>query len=706
MAYELYYTAHIQNEETQTVEIFIYKKDAAAPDEVENYEVRECELTDNGEGLSKYECIITRELLLTLWVDSTKSLTWETFIASQHDEWKVVMTIDGQYYFHGFITPDEGNAPFQDKPYEVTFRATNCLTLLKGQSLSKVDGSAFDTDHPMIEYIAGALKKTGLDLPIRIYCQLLHASMQNKGNLITDDMFQQTDLNYGDFQSDAITFISCYDALLLVFDKFCTIEYWNGMIVISEIAQKQFSAITEGRYYVDYDSDGVVTGGGIDTDNYGRIGKQMDLYPINETQNIFSKFAVKSVTTRFIYNVRPEIPRNNKFEHGTEFETGDAEDVDDIDGDGNITEIIGTYKKFTIDDWDLGKIDLFDAPAFPLTAADGIAYRRSVYNDFGIEIDRAVVVETPATGVHWLRSKPVPVTRGSKIKLSLQKKFTNDFTGGGPSFTIAARVYLIPDGSTTEYYAMHNDVSGAATNIGRWKFEGTTPPSQLIITYVEDQNSTKYASLNVESLAIPVNGKVYIALECAATALPALEQWYKDFEFEYIPFTAGGYLRVKGDYVKTSQTAVFPDVIDEEVSISDSLHRVVKGALLFNDQLTDGAWFQHGPVGDPIYNDELKPFKYWLNKGRFNHAYRRMYALSGDFNGLNWSPENDAGNKKPLCFYIKYREVDMDSVRDFVLVPPLKMDILKGRINANLVEVFNSSADGTQTGTTDAKFIF
>lgn len=706
MAYELYYTAHFSNEESQTTELFIYKKDAAPPDIVENYELVECELNDNSEGQSKYECVITRELVFTIQVRESESITWETFIASQHDEWKVELLIDGQYYFQGFITPDEGNAPFLDKPYDVVFKATNGLSLLKGQSVSKVDGDNFDQDHFLIEYIAGALKKTGLDLPIKIYCGYFHASMLNKGNGLDNDMFQQTLLNYGDFQSSATTFISCYDALKFIFDKFCTVEYWNGYWRITCIAEKQYNPNPDGRYYVDYDSDGVVIAGGIDTDNYGRIGKQMDLYPINETQEIFSKFAVKSVTTRFMYEVRPEIPRNNKFEYGTEFETGDAEDVDDIDGDGNITEIIGTYKKYTIDDWDLGKIDLTDAPDFPLTTPDGIAYRRSVFNDFGVEIDRAVVVETPATGIHWLRSEGVPVTRGSKIKLSLQKKFTNDFTTSSETFTIAARVYLIPDGSTTDYYSMHNDVAGAATNVGRWKFEGSTPPSQLIITYVEDQNSTKYASLNVESLAIPVNGIVYIAFECSSSGSPGPEHWYKDFEFEYIPFTAGGYLKVKGDYVKTSQSAIFPDVIDEEVLISDSLHRVVKGALLFNDQLTDPAWYRHGPVSDPNVLDETRAFKELLNKGRFNNAYRRMYALSGDLNGLNWSPENDSGNKRPIGFYTKYREVDMTSVRDFVLAPPLKMDIGKGRIVANLIEVFNSSADGTQEGTTETKFIF
>jgi hypothetical protein len=184
------------------------------------------------------------------------------------------------------------------------------------------------------------------------------------------------------------------------------------------------------------------------------------------------------------------------------------------------------------------------------------------------------------------------------------------------------------------------------------------------------------------------------------------EHQYRNFNLEYQPFVAGGYIQVKGDYWVRTQTATFPDVIDEEVFISDSPKRILKGALLFNNQLTDPAWYRHGPVSDPNVLSETRHFKELLNIGRFNHSYRRMYAIEGDLNGLNWSPENDSGNKKPIGFYQKYREVDMTNVRDFVLVPPLTMDIGKGQIKANLVEVYNSSADGTQAGTAEFKYIF
>ncbi len=706
MAYELYYTAHFTNEQSQSVEIFIYKKDADPPDTVEVYEVSEdngrCNLTDNGEDQTKYNCIIVRELSLSLWTTDDKSLTWETFIDTEHDTWKIEVIIDTQKYFEGFITPDEGNGPFQDKPYDVNILATNSLALLKGTELSDVNGDPFDTDHTLIEYIAGALKKTGLDLPIRIYCGYFHLSMQNKGDSLDNDMFQQTDLNYRTFQKDPTTFVSCYDALKIILDKFCTLEYWNGMWVIASIAEKQY--ISDTRYYVDYDSDGAVIAGAIDTHDHGRIGKQMELYPINENQEISSRFAVKSVATRFPYNTWPEIPKNNKFDRGTEFENGVALDEDDIDNDGDTSEVIGTYKKFTIPDWEFGKLTSAAPANFPfvLGPPDGAAYVKRVYNTFGVEIIRKVVIEKPSTGLHWLRSEPIPVKKDSKIKIGLQGKFPANFVSGGPTSRILALVYVVDD-SGTQFWGLNTVSLDGTIPAGGWEFNGV---GTLAVIYSVNQDSSDYTGFSFTSLAIPSDGNLYIVLQHSSVFVTGATVDLSDFTFEYLPFVAGGYVQVKGDYVQRIQSANFPDIIDEEVSISDSPQKAVKGALLFNNQLTDPAWYRHGPVSDPNVLDETRHFKELLNLARFNHSYRRMYALEGDFNGLNYAPENDPTNKLPIGFFWMYREVDMTTPRDFVLVPPLKMDIMRGWITANLVEVKKDNNDGTQEGTAEFKYIF
>src|SRR3954463_7809431 len=136
MAYTPTYKVHFTNEQTQDVLTTIYKKDGPVVSPIPEYMCSSLEISDKSEGQTKYEStIISRELTMAIWTEDGDEITWETFITAEHDEWKVIVLVDNQPYFEGFITPDEGNGPFQDKPYEVTIKATNGLSLLKGADL-------------------------------------------------------------------------------------------------------------------------------------------------------------------------------------------------------------------------------------------------------------------------------------------------------------------------------------------------------------------------------------------------------------------------------------------------------------------------------------------------------------------------------------------------------------------------------------------
>jgi hypothetical protein len=73
---------------------------------------------------------------------------------------------------------------------------------------------------------------------------------------------------------------------------------------------------------------------------------------------------------------------------------------------------------------------------------------------------------------------------------------------------------------------------------------------------------------------------------------------------------------------------------------------------------------------------------------------------------LNWAPYNNNLKKRPVGFYWPYKMMDMSVQRDFILVPPLKMDLIRGWITANLVEVKKDSNDGTEEGTAEFKYRF
>jgi hypothetical protein len=706
MTYTPTYIIHFTNEQNQEVLATIYKKDGAVVSPVPEYMCSSLELSDKSDGQTKYEStIISRELTMSIWSELADEITWETFITAEHDEWKIIVLIDGMPYFEGFITPDEGNAPFQDKPYDVVIKATNGLSLLKGIDLVDVDGNYFSSDHTLIQYIAGALNQTGLQLPIRVRCAYFNKQMLDKADGLNNDMFGQAKLNYRTFQENPTMFVSCYDALLIILDKFCRLEYWNGYWQIKCIAELQYTPVAD--YYVDYADRGDLPNGAIETENHGQIGKAVDIYPINEDQQIYSRYAIKSAKTIFNYEIWLELPTNNKFERGTEFETGDQDDFQDFDGDGDYSEIIGTYKKSTIDSWTQGRVNILDFPNPTISTITEQFYRLSIYNQFGIEIERSITAETPpvvSDTQMWLRCMVIPVNFGDRINIGMQKRYDNNFVGS-LSAAVAGALYIVSNDGSKVVTLRSSDST--------W-IDGTDPVfglfGRLIISYATGQDSSKWTSLDVKSPIIPFDGNMYLALAAEPNSgTVGVRQYWKDINLEYIPFVAGGYVQVKGDYWIMSQNKVFPDVAKDEVKISDSQKKLFKGALLVGSDLAEPSWYRYGVTIPPFSFPEVRHFKHLLNQARFNHSYRRMYALEGTFNGLNFSPENNQLVKYPIGFHKRYRLLDISPNRDFVLVPPLKMDLIKGWVTMNLVEVINTadSEDGTREGdSTSFNYIF
>lgn len=701
MAYVPYYTAHFTNEQSQDVEVTISKRDGDPDTVVTNYEVTELVIEDKSEGQTKYDStIITRELVLGIWTTAFDEITWETFVTAEHNEWFIEVKVDTLKYFEGFITPDEGNALFQDKPYEVKLVATNGLALLKGIPLVDVNGNQFDSEHKLIEYIAGALKQTGLSLQIRCACQYFNAQMNDKVDSLNNDMFGQTYLDYRTFQQDPAAFVSCYDALKIILDKFCRLEYWNGHWHIKSIAELQYLP-SDVDYFVDYDADGANPIGAQELRNYAQIGKSVDIYPINEDQQIYSRFAIKSAKTQYNYVVWPELPKNNKFERGTAMPGGSGNVFEtDINGDNTATQI-GTYQDYTIEDWTLGSFngssisDITNLPA--LRPPIDTAYRRSSSNFFGIEFAREVIIEKSTGESQVLQSEGIPVYVGDKLRLTFDFKLSFNFND--QLNVAAAQVYIAPKGGGIKVW--WRDGAGISN---AWRQAGAAAQA-IFMNYVDSSDKTKvYKSFTLESPPIPIEGTAYLQLVTAMDDNLPNMAFFKNISFEYLPYITGGYIQVKGDYWNRTQNKVFPDVANDEVAISDSPKKAFKGALLASTgELTTQTWYRQGLA-------ETKHFKELLNIARYNHSYRRMYAVEGTFNGLNFSPENDQLNKSPIAFNKRYRLVDMTDQRDFVLVPPLKMDITKGWINASLVEIRKDAdfdADGTQAGdSAEFKYVF
>lgn len=703
MAYVEYYNIACRNNLFEDVLIRLLKKDGDPDRIVVNYKPEEIKIrcnTEGGEGI--FAPIVTRELEISFFLEEGLEDYWDEFINAQHGIWKAIVTYTGMnatdsfFQFHGFVVPDEGPVPFQDKPYPATIKATDGLSFLKQTELTDLNGDRFEGSHTWIEYIAAALSKTELELPIRIYDDIYHPFMLTRDNDFKWDCFGQAKLEARTFLKDAVDFVDCYEAIKIILKRGYRIFYWNGQFVIFRLALHQYVPFV--LYYTLYDTNGQNAVGYQEIESYAVVGPQREaiMYPINKDQILSARFAMKSVKTSFDYDPWPEIPKNNKFEHGGEIAYGDAFDETDIDGDDDFSEQIGTYKTFVVEDWEYGIPDINDDPAFPLSHADAPAPNiRRIYNFFGIEISREIIMHSPVNPASnkmlWLRSEAIPVVEGSRINFGVDKRWTSTFSDG--DFDKAAIIYLVTP--TGKWYYLHGNPA-FTDKYNHWLDTGIALSASFLdegfieIHFTEFQDKRKWASVSIESPPIPATGNLYIALVNDTYPEPQT-QFFRNLTFEYIPFIAGGFIKTEGDYWIRTQIKNFTDKTEEKVNLSDTPHKILKGCILDTDENpTNPQWFRFGLT-------ESRHYKELINIGEYNLLYRRFLTIDGTFRGLTYVPDNIPINHAPIGFHKNYRFSNFPGEnRQFVLLCPFEMDLKTGQTRSLYQEVLSASTTYTE----------
>lgn len=696
MAYVPYYTCNFHNELNELVEITIYKKDGD-PDTVPvNYPCTNCELSRRGDNDDVFDTIITSELTFKMFIaHNDTSIDWETIMVSGNDEYKIHMDIDGQPVFDGFLVPDEGATDFQDKPYELTFKCTDGLRLLQQVALTEIDGNPFDcgTDdgnvNDLMAYVCTCLGKLNLGLQIRFYCNIFEESFPNRSVSVESDAFNNAKTERRAFSKDVNTMKSCWDVLQAILYGF-RLSYWDGMWVIQRIGELQY--LPGSNYYTQYNADRSLVDGAsqIDTEGYAQIGKNEMIYPVNVNQLRSARFAAKTVKHTFPYNVWEEIPANNKFDRGTFFDTGDQPDTYDSDDDDDTSEIIGIYKRYTPDCWTYGKNSKGGFPNLFTTTALGL--RRSVSNNYGIEVYRQIELEAEVTGNSLfcvLMSAPVPITKGDKVGISFQYRVETD---GGLTGISASYVFIVPDGGGPILYLDNNN--GVKTDECLW--EAVTGNLQL---QFNGADPTLFFTFSANSVPAPVSGKLYFALHGGNTAIYG-NKIFKDFNITYIPFINGGYLPITGHYWLRTNPGIFQDAIDLPTGISNTLNKIIKGSLLRLDGETlTKSWYREGLT-------EIRDYQELINLALYNLKYRRFWKIEGDFKGTTYKPENES--PRPFSFHKLYRFMDISEEKYFMACTPYRLNILTGIFSGNFIEVkdANIPGDGTQEPTAISNYTF
>lgn len=691
MAYHLHHTLQFYNCLNENLLVELYKKDVI-PGQVTSLLANSFSVhypTGNGD---KFDTIITCEAKLNFSLYPDNAEDFDDFIVTFADDWKMIAYDDGQVIFVGFLTPGEGRAEFQDKPYDISLSAVDGLGLLKGTPLTKLNGDQFTSVNLIIDYIIAILDKTGLGLNLRLFSNIVEQSMEDRTQNPLADTFNQTGLHARTFLKNATEFYDCYKCLERIFSQYFCIYQHNGAWTIVRIGELQES-VGAKMWYTDYNAAGATVGAQQFMYEPAAVGRDRLIHPVEVSQFISSNYAVKSSRYTFNYSPWPELPSNSKFERG-DIIPGATGDVysQDVNGDDTATQI-GTYQDYTIPGWTFGSFngaspsDINILPS--LNPGIDTAYRRTSKNIYGIEINREIVIEKTTGTTQLVQSDGIPVYAGDRLSITFDFKLSFQFNA---QLTIATvQVYIAPTGGGTKIW--WRDGAGI---LNRWRQNGGAAEA-IFIDYVDATDRTKvYKSVSLESPPIPVNGTVYIQLCNPMDNNLPNKAFYKNFSIEYFPYIAGGYVQVKADYAETSQSDRYKDTIDEEVFISDSEKKALQGSL-YRENLTDlttPTWRRYSVA-------ETRHFKELGEMARFNNNYRRMWKMEGQYDGLKFTPANNAAIIEPLSFHRQYSFPDSSKLNGhyFVLVPPLTINYSEGRADMNFVEVLQAgSGDGNNFG--------
>jgi hypothetical protein len=687
MAYFLHHNLTFQSRITENIRIELYKKDEE-PGAVTSLRAMNFRQSyPKGEG-DKFDSIIACEISFDIWLKTTDTVNYYDFLVTLTDEWKVIAYSDEQVIFVGFLTPGEGTAEFQNKPYSITLNAVDGIGLLKGVPLTDINGDDFEGINLISDYIAAIAAKTGCDIPLRMYSSWIEESMTGRLTNPNKDTFNQTGIHKRTFLNEKVEFFDCYECLRRILEGCFCFYQWNGMWVVLNIGEMQAGAGPR-LWYTEYDSTGTVTGSGQADENPCPIGHDLIIHPINRTQNIGSLLSIKSAKHRFNYVPPPELVNNQDLSRLGAF-------ISPLSSSGNTAwQIIG---------WTKYENDMHNETAY--AGAATTPYIRLDIDAFGNEVFRYYrlggdnTAGGTITGYIRNDNDDFWVYTNDRFDISVTYRVSDSLVTPRNIVIVALKIDGTSGASASDWYTLGEN--------GNWVNNDTT----VMIDHDPGAGTNKWLTVDIEADPFPADGNVYILLGTGdmnttqfidykapnITYKPFFSDPLRTFAItnlagtgaNLIPFviTNPNDTAPKGDYWFTEQNANLLDKVDEEVYISDTNRRSIKGSLFRGTTtvLTSTTWHRDNVT-------EERHFKELVNQARFNHAYRRMWKSRGNFSGLKWQPNNDTTIFEPLSFHRHFYFANKSELsgKHFMLVPPLIINHDSGICDATFVECLDTA---------------
>jgi len=639
------------------------------------------EVVDNDED--KYTPIRSKQLQIQ--IHSSTDIDISTFSSGGDNRWYVEYAIGDtdQIVFSGFLSISDLRMTFQANPNVITMIATDGLGFLKDIPISDVDGVDFSNENKLIDYIAGALVKTGLQLQITTEMNIREVDYAAD---IDGHFYNTLYLDALTFEKSVSEFEDCYTVLEKILGEMCELTQEKNRWYIRRIHEIEGNT-SHPRLMAVYGYTGDFLENLEDTEFDKEIGSDMsvyDMHPMNEDSELFTIRPYKSVRHNYNYDTPQEVPCNSEFIRGDVIDDSDPLDI--------------TYE---LDCWE----KLWSNTSTDDPQLTGI-YIRRLFSSIGYEEERYVVLETNATRFTFIMSSAIPVDENDKFTISVDKKLNADIGGSGFYRNACVQVRLY--GSDGTYWT--HDFPTSASTTREWVACDSTFRTNQKFAYFEgdvSEDMTEWKSLyDGESAKIPVSGDIKILLYRDDQFGDTNDTYYSNLSFTYNPYINGTYRTFDGQYHISEQDEDYKAVREKEVFISDAPKKLFKGCLLkYNgsDYVKTDGFFDYWvyPVDSPS-TDYTKPYGQIQNEDVWNQYNRGFVGLEGTMDGLDTN-KLDSNFMPDLpgfmhCYY--FRDPNTNTINKVFKLLHFQQDNHLCEWEFVLVEVFDTTISKTYTGHT------
>lgn len=614
---------------------------------------------------NKFTPIKSQQAIITFLSDDQYSL--KTFADGPDDRFSVTVVYGTSIIFYGFLSLNDNSELFVSGRNEVTLVANDKLAALKDIPLTDA-GENPQGKYTIAELVAMCLKKTGLELELRVINNLKHGSGQltalatftsspnqfitaitsffypGQKVTITGTASNNITFTVSDVGQGIVTIVASDDAFIdeteisatftdITGDgHFYDTTYLDAKTFEEEIGTCEdcytvlekilgydsFLVQYKERWWIcrvdEFDNNELYVAKFSADGLYDSIYTESNLSKnigFNE-DHYFSEERTRVSPTRPLWFVKLIYNFDNPLEIicNQDFDRGDF--IEDLADEVNEDGVTQNVKSYEAECWEsLSKEggqpnQLLYYDQAPLGSAS-IYVKKFFFND--AETYRELIIEAPpgsGAGLAYIKSQAVRVQSRDKIQFSFDLKYTN--TGGSTAYlNTPAMVGLYADSGNIYWWKAYDVTNPEAPQ--EWELITT---SSLVPNWYLGASLDKDWNLSHTSPPVPETGNLFVYLINQYGS--SVEAHYSGVQMDVLPFINGSYKSYKGRHHKVQRAETgYLAVLEEEVYISDAERELFKGAMFWLDGSTyklTRKWYDASKtaLGYPTDLTNVRPF--------------------------------------------------------------------------------------------------